>query len=431
MRVFITLIFVLMIAHLNAQILTEIMYNPPESNADSLEYLEFYNNTDQEINLLGYSLIGVSHTFSQNTIIDPGAYYVICKDSVAMSITFGVNVNEWGSGALSNTGEEVGLINENEEVVHSVKYDDTSPWSQIADGGGPSLELCDLESDPTDPNNWNLSQSHTSEIINNRRLTGSPGEQNNTVCQLRDYMSLAISEILFEQPLWNTELQYIELYNYGDEPINISEWSLSGSITLSLFPNIQLDPGAYYLVGSEPLGLFNFGIIMLGWGSANQIFGQPSFMLENPNGTVVTEIDYEDNGAWPIPDRGVAIELCDPSMDHSKGSNWALSSNILSVAGDELSGTPGTENTCNVTISSVGDLDQRLDLSIYPNPSNAFVNIVTDEKILLTEIFSLDGKKQAVYSRAAEINISSIERGTYIIRVHTAIGIASRLFVKL
>ena len=40
-------------------VITEIMYNPPESSTDSLEFIEIYNNEISAVDLTGYSLSGV------------------------------------------------------------------------------------------------------------------------------------------------------------------------------------------------------------------------------------------------------------------------------------------------------------------------------------------------------------------------------------
>lgn len=51
-----------------AQIITEIMYNPPESGVDSLEYIEIYNNTNSEIDITGFSTFGKINISSSQTI---------------------------------------------------------------------------------------------------------------------------------------------------------------------------------------------------------------------------------------------------------------------------------------------------------------------------------------------------------------------------
>lgn len=67
-------------------VITEIMYNSPESGTDSLEFIELYNNEDTAVILTGYTFSsGVQFTFPADTL-QAGAYVVIAVDSVALKI---------------------------------------------------------------------------------------------------------------------------------------------------------------------------------------------------------------------------------------------------------------------------------------------------------------------------------------------------------
>jgi len=90
---------------------------------------------------------------------------------------------------------------------------------------------------------------------------------------------LTISEILYEQPLWDTDLQYIELLNFSDTTINISQWSIRGDINLSPLPDIELQPDERYLISSDFNAMVNLGVVMnmAEWAPNDQIFGDPFF----------------------------------------------------------------------------------------------------------------------------------------------------------
>ena len=47
----------------------------------------------------------------------------------------------WSDGKLSNGGEKIKLVDENNDTIDEVEYDDKAPWPTEADGDGPSLEL--------------------------------------------------------------------------------------------------------------------------------------------------------------------------------------------------------------------------------------------------------------------------------------------------
>ena len=128
-------------APLNSKmVVTEIMYNPPESGIDSLEFIELYNNDTAAINLQGFYFSNpVSFTFP-NYNVGPHSYVLVAKSASAMYHTFGVTALQWASGSLSNTGALVKLKDRFNATVDSVQYGVSMPWDTLANGHGPSLE---------------------------------------------------------------------------------------------------------------------------------------------------------------------------------------------------------------------------------------------------------------------------------------------------
>jgi PKD repeat protein len=142
-------------APLNAKIvITEIMYNPPETNIDSLEFIELFNNDTAAMNMENfYFKNGVIFTFP-NVTMPSHSYLIVAKSDTAMFNTFGVYTLKWTDGSLNNGGESIVLYDREGFMVDSVNYDDALPWDTLADARGPSLELCDPDSDNNDPLNW-------------------------------------------------------------------------------------------------------------------------------------------------------------------------------------------------------------------------------------------------------------------------------------
>ncbi|WP_395046907.1 T9SS type A sorting domain-containing protein [Flavobacterium sp.] len=75
-----------------------------------------------------------------------------------------------------------------------------------------------------------------------------------------------------------------------------------------------------------------------------------------------------------------------------------------------------TEATLSTT-----DFNEFSDFSIYPNPSNSIVNIASQEVIETIEVFTLDGRK-IKSCNAAQIDISDLSNGMYLMQVKTAEG---------
>lgn len=184
-------LWIFAIYSINAQIvISEIMYDPPEAGQDSLEYIELYNALDIEIDISGYYFSdGVEHTFEEGTIFPADSYLVVAKSSSAMMNVFGIDVIEWKSGALNNTGEPVILNAANDDVIASVIYSNRGDWPREANGGGYSLEICNLSGSQADPGNWNISNTATGIEINGKEIYASPGTTNSSICDLdADYV---------------------------------------------------------------------------------------------------------------------------------------------------------------------------------------------------------------------------------------------------
>lgn len=164
-------------------VITEIMYNSPESGVDSLEFVEIYNNGAMPTDLTGYTLSGIAYTFPSVSLA-AGGYYVVGINASAFNSVYGVAADGIATGGLSNGGETIMIRNSMGMVVDSVRYDDNAPWPSgsgagLPDGGGSSVVLCDTASDNADGANWNASVASTGVMINGNLVLASPGVGNN------------------------------------------------------------------------------------------------------------------------------------------------------------------------------------------------------------------------------------------------------------
>jgi PKD repeat protein len=155
-------------------VMTEIMYNPPESGTDSLEYIEIYNNSDNEVNLLGYAFTaGIEYVFPEISL-ENGDYIVVAANAEAVQNAFGITAYQWTAGGLSNGGELIKLVSATGATVDSVEYGTSSPWPTEANGGGPSITICDPETENSIGNNWHASVHFLLNNGNGDAIYGSP-----------------------------------------------------------------------------------------------------------------------------------------------------------------------------------------------------------------------------------------------------------------
>ena len=142
-------------------VINEIMYNPAAPDAS---FIEIFNRSPSfAFNLSGWRVNGLGYTFRPGSVISPGEYLVLAKNSAAVTAAFGaVPVFDVFDGALDNGGETITLLKPagdpnsqaDDLVVDKVKYDDDPPWPGAAAGFGPSLQLADAQEDNARVSNW-------------------------------------------------------------------------------------------------------------------------------------------------------------------------------------------------------------------------------------------------------------------------------------
>lgn len=161
--------------YIPALVITEIMYNPPETGNDSLEFIEIYNNDIEDIDLNGfYFSSGVELTFPQY-LLQSGEYVVVGFNSTALQNTFGVDALQWTSGALSNSGELLELKDPFDNTIDYVQFLDVLPWDSLADGYGPSLTFCDPNLENNLGENWTHSTEFAAVNAAGDSIWASPG----------------------------------------------------------------------------------------------------------------------------------------------------------------------------------------------------------------------------------------------------------------
>ena len=116
--------------------ITEIYYNPSDS-ATKGEFIELYNDEDSAVDINGWKFTsGIEHNFTTPRTIPSKGVIILQKDDGDYS-----GAITWSDGKLSNGGEKIKLVDENNDTIDEVEYDDKAPWPTEADGDGPSLEL--------------------------------------------------------------------------------------------------------------------------------------------------------------------------------------------------------------------------------------------------------------------------------------------------
>lgn len=196
--------------------ITEIHYNPLPNGAivgEEYEFLELKNTTANPMDLGGLSFtVGIAYSFPPGTILAPGAFYVIVRNSAEFSSRYpAVTVNGVYTGRLDNAGEALSVTGPSGGTVLSLTYSDRAPWPAAPDGNGFSAVPAGATYNSNDGRNWRASAA----------VGGSPGADDPAV----NFPAIVVNEALSNSTGGLTDT--IELYNPTGSPVNVGDWWLS------------------------------------------------------------------------------------------------------------------------------------------------------------------------------------------------------------
>ncbi len=150
-------------------VINELHYNPA---GDDAEFIELFNDSDESVDLSGWQLDGVGHTFEFGTVILPNETLVFTDNLPQFRQQYPGNIALGGqySGGLSGGGETITLLDASGNVIDVVDYDDSAPFPTSPDGEGFSLSLIDPSLDNNLASSW----------VASTQLNGTPGIADNS-----------------------------------------------------------------------------------------------------------------------------------------------------------------------------------------------------------------------------------------------------------
>lgn len=181
-------------------VISEISYNPPESGADSLEYIELYNSTSTAIDLAGYIIEDNNSDTILSGSIPAEGYAILAINPAALMTILGVEAIQVENIALSNGGERVAISDPSGNLIDEVTYDDMEPWPTFdegTDGEGATIELCDVTSDNSDGANWGVSTNDLGVVVNDKSFIGTPNAANSSSCEFVPDHIVEVSSNMF------------------------------------------------------------------------------------------------------------------------------------------------------------------------------------------------------------------------------------------
>ncbi|MCU0322151.1 MAG: lamin tail domain-containing protein [Chitinophagaceae bacterium] len=211
-------------------VISEIMYNPPESGTDSLEFIELYNAGNTPVNLNNHSFVWGGtikrYTFTADTFLAPGSLFVLAVANAnavrrQYNLSFTPTVPTTASG-LGNSGTSVKLLGAGDVLVDSVTY--LNSWYSATNAGGSSLILCDPLADNTLSSNWAASNASTGNTINAILLKASPGVLEACSSLPVTWLTFTATNSQRNETILNWQVNEYNVKNYFIEQSNNGEY---------------------------------------------------------------------------------------------------------------------------------------------------------------------------------------------------------------
>jgi hypothetical protein len=186
-------------------------------------------------------------------------------------------------------------------------------------------------------------------------------------------------------PVWFSEISYnasegfdsgdwVELFNAGDEPIDLSGWHFRDEgHDFELAEGVVIVAGGFVVLCQDEERMrarFPDGVDCHGNWSFGLSGGGEEIGLYDAAGLEVDRVEYDDEAPWPLAADGGGHTLVvkqGAEIDHAAGENWVAS------AGN---GTPGAKNRFGAVDTAVVEPEEGLPAQMqlsqnYPNPFNS------------------------------------------------------------
>lgn len=229
-------------------------------------------------------------------------------------------------------------------------------------------------------------------------------------CDAIDLPPLVISKIHYHPADFDSingnRLEFIQINNNSDEDVDLTGFYLRELGVTYTFPaDSHLAARDSLVLCSDSATYVDFyHHIPFGEYDRKLSNKDENIVLADAWGNVIDEVHYFDSEPWPTDPDGLGpyLQLIDLDVDNSLPENWTAA-----IYYDNL--------------EAVSDND----FSVYPNPSNDVLHIISDKEFTTVEIIDLTGKTN-VKTTENMVDVSSIPSGLYLLKINDK----HRTFVK-
>ncbi len=183
--------------------------------------------------------------------------------------------------------------------------------------------------------------------------------------------------------------QWIELYNRGVQPVDLSGWMLADAVAYAIPAGTEIAPGGYLVVAGDAaaIGAAHPDLAVVGDFDGRLSQSSDRILLLDNRGNPADEVRYYDGDPWPVAadGGGRSLELSDPWADNAAPQAWAASdeSDRVGWASFEIRGVAepsavGPDGVWHEFVMGLLDAGEVLidDVSVISNPDINPVEVI-------------------------------------------------------
>ena len=381
-------------------VFSEVLYDTSDAEPDG-EWVEFYNVGDRRIDLSDYkfgdeeSLGGREGMlrFPVGTIVEIKQTIIVASEAITFEARYGqppdfemresdpavpnmLKYTAWAGGnvSLDNNGDELLLLNEDNEVVDALSYGDSTfffdpPAEKAKEDQSLARNPVNQDSDTaadwivqTTPDPWEVQLGEPTEVPSataSLELTPTPPEP----------VVLHVSEVLYDPDGAEPDEEWIEIYNPGTEQVNLTGCKVGDEEAAGDGEGMLQFPDGASLASGEVIVIANRA------DAYSNVYGSdPDYEMNDTDPQVpdMTKYSSWSNGSVALSNSGddVLILAADDSLVDAvswAGSTWAFDPPAGDVSeGHSLERVPADQDT-----------DSAADWIDQPVPQPGFVALTT------------------------------------------------------
>jgi len=166
--------------------------------------------------------------------------------------------------------------------------------------------------------------------------------------------TVVINELHTDPDVKTEPVEFVELYNFGAEAVDLSNWCFVNGIFYAFPEGVTLAPGEYLVVAQDPLHVLAKWNIRRAAVPEDKVFGPFAGKLANEgehvvlcdaDGTIVDEVDCQLGFPWPtvgdpLPgdrsDGSASMQLVNPMLDNDLAGSWRSASPTPAAANSDV-----------------------------------------------------------------------------------------------